>query len=140
MNIEEKCENSECDVKECTLRHPKVCSFLRDYKFCKFSEYCSFSHSVHNNSNGAFEKEINDIKKQLDILKESENNLDKQISKLTDEISEKETIIQNIFSKLNENDILEKKVHNSEERNKNLESRLETLEETIENLTLHFFV
>ena len=139
MHIEEKCENVECNVKECILRHPKVCSFLRDYKFCKFSEYCSFSHSIQNNSNDAFEKEIDEIKKQIDILKESENNLEKQISKLMDEISEKESIIRNIFSKLNENDILEKKVHNSEERNKNLESRLETLEETIENLTLHLF-
>ena len=142
MHIEEKCENLECNVKECTLRHPKVCSFLRDYKFCKFSEYCSFSHSIQNNSNDAFEKEIDEIKKQIDILKESENNLEKQISKLTNEISENETIIRNIFSKLNENDlridILEKKVHKSEERNKDLESRLETLEKTIEKLTLNF--
>jgi hypothetical protein len=84
----------ECNVKECTLRHPKVCS-LRNCKFCKFSEYCSFSYSIQNKSNEVLEKEIDDIKKQLDILKESETNLEKQISKLTIEIGDKESIIQN---------------------------------------------
>ena len=88
------------------------------------------------------ENEINNIKKQLDSLKDSENCLNKQICKLNDEISEKESVIRNVFSKLNENelriDILEKKVKESEKINEYLESRLKTVETAIENLTLNF--
>ena len=26
------------------MRHPRVCNFFRDYKRCKFGEWCSFEH------------------------------------------------------------------------------------------------
>ena len=41
-----KCEKSNCEIRECQLRHPKICKFFRDYGFCKFSEWCRFSHDV----------------------------------------------------------------------------------------------
>ena len=62
MHVEEKCENLEYNAKECTLRHPKICRFLRDNKYCKFSEYCSFSHNVQNVSDEALENEVNNIR------------------------------------------------------------------------------
>ena len=98
MHHNDICETLECDIKVCNSRHPKVCSFYRDYKFCKFAEYCSFSHNVNNFSNGAVEKEIEDIKKDLSFLKEKENNFDKEIKKLEKEIYDTENVIQNSFA------------------------------------------
>ena len=44
QHINEKCENSSCDRKECMLRHPKIGKFFREYGFCKFGEWCKFTH------------------------------------------------------------------------------------------------
>ena len=61
MHNDKICETFECDPRMCTLRHPKVCNFYRDYNYCKFAEFCSFSHNIKNND--AFEKEMVDMKK-----------------------------------------------------------------------------
>ena len=46
LHVKENCENQECDVISCNLRHPRICSFYRDYDSCKFGEWCCFRH-VH---------------------------------------------------------------------------------------------
>ena len=35
MHIHDKCDNRSCEMKNCSLRHPRKCSFYRDYKRCK---------------------------------------------------------------------------------------------------------
>ena len=77
MHIIEVCGILDCEVRNCKLRHPKVYSFYRDYSYCKFSEFCSFSHNIGNHSNDALEKEIKDIQKELKLLKEKENEHEK---------------------------------------------------------------
>ena len=44
MHVSEKCERKTCDIKSCNLRHPKICRYFRDRKFCKFGEWCCFDH------------------------------------------------------------------------------------------------
>ena len=43
-HVKEICENTECDARSCSLRHPRICSYYRDYRRCKFGEWCSFKH------------------------------------------------------------------------------------------------
>ena len=38
------CETLNCEVRECVLRHPKLCKIERDYGYCKIGEWCYFSH------------------------------------------------------------------------------------------------
>ena len=99
MHTTEICDVLECEVRNCNLRHPKVCSFYKDYNYCKFAEFCSFSHKICNNSNDALEKEIEDIQKKLKPLKEKETENDYKIIKLEKEINEKENLIRNVFAK-----------------------------------------
>ena len=98
----EICESLECEVRNYTLRHPKVYSFFRDYNYCKFAGFCSFSHSIRNHSNDALKKEIEDIKKKLKLLKEKEMENENKIMKLEKEINEKENLIQNEFANFEE--------------------------------------
>ena len=44
----EICLKNGCEVIKCSLRHPKICRFFRDYNRCKFGEWCCFRH-VHKN-------------------------------------------------------------------------------------------
>ena len=132
MHINDICESLVCDIKVCNLRHPKVCSFYRDYKFCKFTEYCSFSHNVHHSSNDALEKEVKEIEKNLLLLKEKENNHDIEIKKLEKEIYDKENVIRNIFTKFEEFneriDFLEKNLKVAEDDKEKIEAKFAALE------------
>ena len=44
-HVQETCRNQECDTTRCDKRHPRQCSYYRDYRRCKFGEYCAFDHS-----------------------------------------------------------------------------------------------
>ena len=45
-HVEEKCENLECEGSHCERRHPQECIYFKNYKRCKFDEYCAYSHVV----------------------------------------------------------------------------------------------
>ena len=30
------CENKACEISDCFLRHPRECSFFKNFKYCKF--------------------------------------------------------------------------------------------------------
>ena len=44
QHVKEFCENQSCEIRSCSLRHPKACKYFRDYNRCKFGEYCDFKH------------------------------------------------------------------------------------------------
>ena len=69
MHIKEKCENQSCEIKSCNLRHPRTCKFYRDYRRCKYSEWCSYEHVENENEN--LVERINNLEKvnaEKDIL------------------------------------------------------------------------
>ena len=49
LHVNEKCENSSCDISTCSLRHPKVCKYYREYNRCKFSDRCAYVHVEKDN-------------------------------------------------------------------------------------------
>ena len=78
--MKEKCEDSKCKVKNCNLRHPKFCSFYRDYGFCKYGEWCCFKHRKET-GNDAIEnlvKENEDVQSQLILIEEKLERLNQE--------------------------------------------------------------
>ena len=53
-HVKEICEKVDCEINDCTLRHPRKCKFFIEFGRCKFGEFCSYSHS---NVKAAFGKE-----------------------------------------------------------------------------------
>ena len=43
-HVYDKCEEVNCDVKNCILRHPKDCRYIMNGGSCKFKEFCAFEH------------------------------------------------------------------------------------------------
>ena len=41
-----KCEDKFCDIRLCSLRHPKNCKYVVKNKPCKFGEFCSCEHEI----------------------------------------------------------------------------------------------
>ena len=65
-HINEICENKSCrGGNECSKRHPRKCKFFRDYRRCKFGEYCAFDHSEPFD---AAEEELKLLKQKLDDI------------------------------------------------------------------------
>ena len=38
------CEKDQCNIQSCSERHPRECTYYRDFGRCKFGTYCSFRH------------------------------------------------------------------------------------------------
>ena len=66
----EICQNSSCEIRCCSLRHHKTCKYFRDYRRCKFGEYCYFLHKENENENSVNEIriKIEDNQKKIDVL------------------------------------------------------------------------
>ena len=43
-HVKQVCEKINCEIDNCTQRHPKVCKFFREYGRCKFGKFCNYSH------------------------------------------------------------------------------------------------
>ena len=89
-----------CDVRTCSLRHPKICKYFAWRGFCKFGDFCRFKHNRIDNltekgenlvkENKEMEKEIIDLKNGI-LLKELKiENLKTEKERILKENEEKE--------------------------------------------------
>ena len=76
-HVKEICEKKECNGDGCMKKHPHECKYFRDYRRCKFSEFCAFDHTVHEDP---VVEELKVLKAKLEAVeKEIENkNLQNQ--------------------------------------------------------------
>ena len=92
------CENRFCEVSLCSLRHPKICRYYREYKRCKFNP-CAYKHE--------------DDEKTIDTLMKENKTMSEKIEQIVLDIkilTEKEKKFEDIIQKLNnfENIVIEK--------------------------------
>ena len=119
MHVDGECVIESCEVINCNSRHPKVCRYLRDYRYCKFGTWCKFSHkNLQNSVNG---------------------DLDKKLKPMEITIIEKEVVVEDLGNKINliEESIklLEEKEHESVRKIELLlTEKLETLQNTVQVL------
>ena len=103
-HVEDICTDVSCDIQKCFRRHPKECSYYREFNYCKFGLYCAYLHKKkcleNTNSNKevqfkltkdiqAFSKlceayrcEINLVQKEIKILAETVANLKEMTDKM----------------------------------------------------------
>ena len=62
------CENGNCEIKECSYRHPKECRLWKEFRMCKFGDYCYFNHKINDDRNDAFECEVKIYRKKIETL------------------------------------------------------------------------
>ena len=64
------------------MRHPRLCKFFQRFGKCKFEGKCSYLHvSVFDKSSKA-DKEIADLKQEIEIIKSRTSALESIISKI----------------------------------------------------------
>ena len=87
QHIMEKCCIKQCEIHTCSRRHPKICKYFRDIGYCKFGEWCLFSHSIKN-SKDLEDKEIKELFEKLKAVEDKLEEKSKLIEKLENVISE----------------------------------------------------
>ena len=75
-HINIKCENQECDIVNCERRHPYECRFYRDFKRCKFGNYCMYDHIDHIDP---VMEELKLVKIKLDLIEKEIKEKNKDI-------------------------------------------------------------
>ena len=71
------CENGECQVHGCPLRHPRKCKFFTEFSYCKFGSYCKFSHQTSRTIETS--RVIEDLKEEISLLKNKIKEEEKDI-------------------------------------------------------------
>ena len=112
-------------VKECLLRHPKICKYLRDYGYCKFGEWCYFSHKLLIKNYNIDNNEIKELNDKL-------NDLNLKIKTCETNIMDKAKEIEALEKKLGEKDINEQ----HDEIVKKFDTKMETFEGKLNTLKL----
>ena len=56
--VKDICNVESCDTDKCIQRHPIKCKLFSFYGYCKFGNYCAYSHSPSEDK-----VKINDIEK-----------------------------------------------------------------------------
>ena len=92
------------------MRHPKTCKYFREYRRCKFGEYCYFDHKETHSE--LLEKKVNDIIVKVDNLEKKLEHNNQQASNPDFETLEKklETIERLIEDKNRTIEVLEEKI------------------------------
>ena len=123
------CENADCEVLQCSLRHPKRCRFYAEYHYCKFGEYCKFSHERVE------DRKIKLIKKELDEVKKHLSEKEMEIKKIDEEIRKtemrKEEKIRMLLLK---NEVIEKELRDVKIENKMIKENITDLRNDIKAL------
>ena len=81
-HINQKCDESSCEINPCKKRHPQVCRYFQKYGRCKFSP-CAFKHEVLRNHNEKLEKDIKDLSDKIHVLEEIIMTKEKTIDEIT---------------------------------------------------------
>ena len=122
------CENDSCQVLECDLRHPRKCHWFLDFYYCKFGSFCKFSHKTNKEG-----KAIEEIEKELNLIKIEIDEKEKEIKKFNEMIKGMEEKTRDEIDIIrHKNEAIEKEMKDLKAKNETIESRFIVMEKEIE--------
>ena len=77
-HVKEVCDKKACEISTCSLRHPKICKFNREYGQCKFNP-CLFRHVDTIIDIDALKRENENILERLKTIEMNLETLDVKI-------------------------------------------------------------
>ena len=99
VHIIEPCRNTSGGIKTCNLRHPKVCKFYRDYRRCKFWEWCYFLHRENKIiDDKIIEDQRVDLNKKREAIEKKLKEDDEKIALVEKQEMESITKLENMFN------------------------------------------
>ena len=92
-HVLEVCSDPSCIIDNCEKRHPRVCKYYREYRRCKFGEFCCYKHILESESQimecqelkskiAALESIIDSIRNEKEILASKVSNLEERLQNI----------------------------------------------------------
>ena len=107
----EICENTSCEIRNCLLRHPKICRYFRDFGRCKFDELCAFKHIEAETTSSKrlemLEKKVEENKKIIDQLRLAQKKIEKDLKERDTEIRKLNETLMKLLEKAERNDSID---------------------------------
>ena len=50
LHVNDLCDLTSCDIKNCNKRHPYKCKYYSEHGRCKFNDYCKYKHDNSRNN------------------------------------------------------------------------------------------
>ena len=75
------CENVQCPIWDCPLRHPKNCRYFQEFHYCKFGTFCKFNHKIEESR--IAKKELIDLQKEIKSLEDKIKHMEIEIESKT---------------------------------------------------------
>ena len=125
------CENGNCDIENCSLRHPRFCRYFGKFKKCKFGSYCKFRHEDEKSTSSDHkncDEEIVTLKKRLEDCEGKIKEKEKEIKILDKILSEKICELSGLKNVEIENINLKTKVEELEDTLKEMRDKIDNLE------------
>ena len=87
------CENVQCPIWDCPLRHPKNCRYFQEFHYCKFGTFCKFNHKIEESR--IAKKELIDLQKEIKSLEDKIKHMEIEIESKTKEIKKMKEDFEN---------------------------------------------
>ena len=97
-HIEKICDEEACEIENCHSRHPRDCRFFRDYRKCKFGDYCSYNHQNFNAKlDDSVQNELENVKEDLKTMKAKVNELENEVKEKDRHVKEIHESLENLL-------------------------------------------
>ena len=73
------CDDQNCNIQECSKRHPQVCRFFTHLKYCKYGDSCKFLHKMKPDDKISKE-EYTTLKGKYDALEEKYSKIQDRVA------------------------------------------------------------
>ena len=90
QHVKNICDKSECDVSNCSSRHPRFCKYCRDYGKCKFNP-CMFLHVEKEN-----DSQIEELIKENESIAKKLVDVENALSEIDIRLQQSEVIIEKL--------------------------------------------
>ena len=81
LHVNTVCEKIDCDIFSCRSRHPYSCKYYKEFRRCRFLEYCKYKH----------EKALDSIEKET---KDEPKNMKRKVDDLEKQALNKENVVE----------------------------------------------
>ena len=101
-----RCEDKSCEIFNCNKRHPKQCRYYKEFKRCKYNEYCRFDHKENaegQRSDKMLETRLLNIETLLQEVQKNYNILTEKLLEKDEKIKDIENQVKVLVDNFSEN-------------------------------------
>ena len=98
-----RCEENDCEIQSCKMRHPRACTYYRDFRRCKFGTFCSYDHRNVEEKVEYLERIVVEKAKKVELLENKFIELENKFATVKNAFENVEKTVEEHVTKLFEN-------------------------------------